>query len=254
MDQNILPVPLPEKPTPVIDKGYDTQTLNCGLAPNEDPYINTLSQNRKNDTIQYCNILPQAPRNQLTNVPYLGQQCDTSPNYYNEDRCYLVSDQAQGIPGIVCDQPGGSNNSNFVRGNQFGMDYPNKYNIFDSKKQVEYTVENPVQMPLEMENPMVIYDKNTFYPYPTMKYGINKNSNFLTYPLEKNFTKDGLPTYTYPYKVLNPYPKENQILQELVEKFDQNVKINSIPALTKFIILIILIILVLICITVVKKN
>lgn len=253
MDQNILSVPMAANPVPVVDKGYDTQTLNCGIAPNEDPYSNPTINNRKNDTIQYCNILPSAPRDQLANVPYLGTNCDTNPNYYNKDRCYLVSDQAQGIPGIVCDQPGGSNNSDFVRGNQFGVNYPNKYDIFDEKKKLEYTVENPVQLGLEMENPMVIYDSNTFYPYPTMKYGLNKSKDFLTYPLEQNFTKTGLPTYTYPYKVLNPYPKENVILQNLVENFEQNVKANSIPAITKFILIITLIIIMLITIAFIKR-
>ena len=70
------------------------------------------------------------------------------------------------------------------------------------KKKLEYTVEQPVQMPLEMENPMVIYDKNTFYPEPSFFY--RKNKDFITYPLKQDYTEYGLPTYTYPYETMNP--------------------------------------------------
>lgn len=159
---------------------------------NTPKYINPSYQNRKNDELQYCNILDPAPRDPNENVPYLGKRCNLHPNYYNKNKCYFAS--TQGVTGIVCDQPGDSNNSNYVRGNQFSVSYP-----FDVKNNIN----TPVQKKLEEENPMMLYDSNNFYPYPTWKYGINKNPNFLTYPLNNSFTKEGIPTYKFPYKIVN---------------------------------------------------
>jgi hypothetical protein len=194
--QTILPVPYPRPPTPSVESPF-----NYGSAPYPMPLK---TSTRVNDDLQYCNFLEPSPRNQMLNVPYEGQKdCPkfrTQP--YGKDSCYLMDNKAQGVVGIVCNQPGGSDNANFVRGNQFGVNYPIDFDEYDNMKKLEYTVEQPVQVPLEMENPLLIYDKNTFYPEPS--FFLRKNKDFLTYPLKQNYTEWGLPTYVYPYKTMNP--------------------------------------------------
>ena len=53
-----------------------------------------------------------------------------------------------------------------------------------------------------MQNPMVMYDNSTFYP--ENNFALRQNKDYLTYPLQNNYTKNGIPTYVFPYKVLNP--------------------------------------------------
>jgi hypothetical protein len=195
--QNILPVPFPKNPTPSVESPN-----NYGNSPY--PMALKANPTRKNDQLQYCNFLEPSPRNQALNVPYEGNK--TCPNFktqpFSKDSCYLMDSKAQGVVGIVCNQAGGSNNANFYRGGQFGVDYPLDYNKNMNKKKLEYTVENPVQLPMELENPSIVYDSNVFYPEPS--FHIRKNKNFLTYPLQPNYTVNGLPKTTYPYKVMNP--------------------------------------------------
>ena len=230
--QRILPVPYPKSPTPSVESpvNYGSSPYPMPLKPNS----------RINDDLQYCNFLEPSPRNQMLNVPYEGQKdCPkfkTQP--YGKDSCFLMDNKAQGVVGIVCNQPGGSDNANFVRGNQFGVNYPIDYTEIDNNKKIEYTVEQPVQIPLEMENPMMIYDKNTFYPEPS--FFLRKNKDFLTYQLPQNYTEYGLPTYTYPYKTMNPiFEDPNQI--GILESFSNNTKPNSKNIFMIFFIFIILI-------------
>ena len=192
--QRILPVPYAKSPTPSVES-----PLNYGSSPYP---MAVKPSSRKNDDLQYCNFLEPSPRDQRLNVPYEGQKnCPTFKTQpFGKDSCYLMDSKAQGVVGIVCNEAGGSDNADFYRGNQFGVDFP-----FDQKmegKKLEYTVEQPVQMQLEMENPMVIYDKNTFYPEPSFFY--RKNKDFITYPLKQDYTEYGLPMYTYPYETMNP--------------------------------------------------
>jgi hypothetical protein len=223
--QSILPVPYPRPPTPSVESPF-----NYGSAPYPMPIK---SSTRVKDDLQYCNFLEPSPRNQMLNVPYEGQKdCPkfkTQP--YGKDSCYLMDSKAQGVVGIVCNQPGGSDNANFVRGNQFGVNYPIDYTEFDNMKKLEYTVEQPVQIPLEMENPLLIYDKNTFYPEPS--FFLRKNKDFLTYPLQQDYTEWGLPTYTYPYKTLNPIfedPNQTGILESFsnIDNIEKNITKKNI--------------------------
>lgn len=209
--QKILPVPYPRPPIHSVES-----PLNYG----DSPYPMAISSDsRIKDDLQYCNFLAPAPRDQRLNVPYQGQKnCPkfkTQP--YSKDSCYLMDSKAQGVVGIVCNQSGGSDNANFVRGNQFGVNYPDDSNLKKNKQNIEYTVKEPVQIPMELQNPMVIYDKNTFYPEPS--FFLRKNKDFITYPLQQNYTEFGLPTYTYPYKTLNPiFNDPNQ--QGIIESFE----------------------------------
>jgi hypothetical protein len=193
--QKILPVPYSKPPVPSVpsSNNYGSSPYPLPLKP---------SPNRKNDQLQYCNFIEPSPRDQRLNVPYEGNK--DCPNFmgqpYNKDSCYLLDSKAQGVVGIVCNQAGGSDNADFYRGNQFGVDYPLNQNL--EGKKIEYNTKEPVQLPLELQNPTIIYDKDTFYPQPS--FPLRNNPNFITYPLQQNYTSNGMPTYTYPYKTLNP--------------------------------------------------
>ena len=194
--RNMLPVPIPNNPVPTIDS-----PLNYGNSPYPMPLK---PSSRKDDESQYCNTLSPAPRDQRLNVPYEGNK--NCPEFeaqpYKKDSCYLYNSKAQGVTGIVCNEAGGSDNANFERGNQFGVDYPFDFKQRMNDKRLEYTVEIPVQVPMELQNPMVLYDKSTFYP--EKNYFLRGNPDYMTYPLPDNYTDTGIPTYTYPYKTMNP--------------------------------------------------
>lgn len=228
--QNILPVPYEKTPVPSVEKPF-----NYGSSPNPMPLK---PSSKKNDNLQYCNFLEPSPRDQRLNVPYEGNKnCPTfTPQPYKKDSCYLMDSKAQGVVGIVCNQAGGSDNADFYRGNQFGVDMPYDFNKRMEDKKLEYTVEQPVQIPLELENPMMYYDRNTFYPEPS--FNLRKNKDFLTYPLPNNYTPDGKPTYTYPYKTLNPIMDDptqtdmpikdlNPNLSYIMENFDNKTETNK---------------------------
>ena len=148
--QNMLPVPIIKKPAPSVPSPND-----YGKAP----YSMALKpSSRKDDELQYCNFLQPAPRDQRLNVPYQGQKnCPTfKPKPFQKDSCYLMDSKSQGVIGIVCNQAGGSDNANFERGNQFCVDYD--YNQFDNIKKKEYTIEQPVQIPMELQMPTIVND------------------------------------------------------------------------------------------------
>ena len=156
----------------------------------------SISHNRKNDRTQFNNILVPAPRPQNQSVPYLGVEnpssMETQP--YSKDSCYLMDSKAQGVVGIVCNQAGGSDNANFIRGNQFGVNFENNKKLAP--------VQTHMQETPAIEQPWVVYDKQTFYPDPS--FPLEKDKDYLTYPREQNFTPEGLPIYHFPYPA-NPY-------------------------------------------------
>ena len=195
--QNFLPVPIPQNPTPSVAK------------PNyygKSPYPMALQvSSRKNDELQYQNILEPAPRNPLLNVPYSSKK-KIQAEPYKKDSCYLVDNKKQGVIGLMCNEAGGSNNSNFRRGNTFGLDY--EWNLFDNIKTKEYTVEQPVQTVqtlINKQNPTIVDRQSLFYP--TTNYYLSKNQDYKTYPKPNNNTTNGIPYYTYPYKTLNNIEK-----------------------------------------------
>jgi len=210
--QNILPVPYAKKPVPNVE-----YPINYGDAP----YAMDIkpTPTRRDDELQYCNFLEPSPRNQNLNVPYQGDKdCPTFTGQpYSKDSCYLIDSKAQGVVGIACNQAGGSDNANFVRGNQFGVDYNQKEISMEDRK-LQYTVEQPVQTPLSMENPLLMYDNNSFYPYPS--FSLRGGKDFLTYPLEQNFSPNGYPIYRYPYKTMNPIEDKGSSNSNINEYFD----------------------------------
>ena len=212
--EQILPVPVGATPVPNVEYPVD-----FGSSPYPLPLK---PSSRKNDDSQYCNFLEPSPRDQRINVPYEGNKnCPSSKAQpFQKDSCYLINNTKQGVPGIVCNQAGGSDNANFYRGNQFGVDYPFDFNKKMEEKKLEYTVEKPVQISMERQNPMILYDKSTFYPEEN--YFLRKNKDYLTYPLQPNYTKDGIPNYRYPYKIMNP-ELNTEINKNNLYKFKENV-------------------------------
>ncbi len=201
--QQIIPVPIPESGISDVPKPSG-DLVHAVYKPYD--------HNRKNDNMQYCNFIPPAPRDPLVNVPYLGAGCPYDNNAKKSpEGCFLVQNKVQGTTGFVCKDAGGTKNANFVRGNQFGVDYDMDVDGLSKSKKAEYTIENPVQLPIQMKNPIVKYDKSTFYPTYLQSY-----NSLGTYPHASNYDGENiaksLPTYVYPYKVINPRENEANVI------------------------------------------
>ncbi len=211
--EQILAVPYPAAPTPSV-----AEPMNYGSSPYPMPLK---PSSRRDDPDQYCNTLGPAPRDQHYNVPYLGPNCpikEAQP--YDRDSCFLMESKAQGTVGIVCNEPGGSDNANFIRGNQFGVDYPFNWDEKMANKKLEYTVERPVQLDMQRnQNPLVAYDSQNFYPYPSFEY--EKQKDYLTYQRFPTFDERGIPIYKFPYRVLNPPYGDDKSKEQLYETFAQ---------------------------------
>ncbi len=216
--QQIMPVPIPE--SGISDVPKPQGDLVHALYK---PY----DHNRKNDNLQYCNFIPPAPRDPLVNVPYLGKNCPYDNDAKNKpEGCFLVKNKVQNTIGFVCKDAGGTKNANFVRGNQFGVDYDMDVDGLSKSKKAEYTIENPVQLPIQMRNPIVKYDKSTFYPTYLQSY-----NSLGEYPHASNYDNEniakGLPTYKYPYKVINPMENQKDVIslrnnENYLNKGDKN--------------------------------
>ena len=204
--QQIMPVPIPESGISAVPSGnVSGNPLRAVYKPRE--------HNRKNDMLQYCNFIPPAPRDPLVNVPYLGEGCPYDSNARNApEGCFLVKNNDSNTVGFVCKDAGGTKNANFVRGNQFGVDYDMDVDGLSKSKKMEYTIENPIQLPLQMRNPLVKYDKSSFFPTYLQSYENHQNE----YPRAANYVDEnnggGIPTYTFPYKVINPRKSENDVI------------------------------------------
>ncbi len=206
--QQILPVPIPESGVSDVPRGRSSgDSIHSVYKASE--------HNRKNDALQYCNFIPPSPRDPLVNVPnvpYLGAGCPYDANARNQpEGCYLVNNKSQGTVGFVCKDAGGTKNADFVRGNQFGVDSDMDVDGLSKRKKAEYTIENPVQLPVQLRNPIVKYDKSTFYPTYLQSF-----NSLGEYPHAANYDNEniakGLPTYVYPYKVINPRKSEADVI------------------------------------------
>ncbi len=219
--QQIMPVPIPESGISDVPKPHG-DLVHAVYKPYD--------HNRKNDNMQYCNFIPPAPRDPLVNVPYLGPDCPYNPDAKNKpEGCFLVENKVQGTTGFVCKDAGGTKNANFVRGNQFGVDYDMDVDGLSKSKKAEYTIENPVQLPIQMRNPLVKYDKSTFFPTYLQSF-----NSLGEYPHASNYDNEniakGLPTYVYPYKVINPRGNEADVisLRNNETYLNQNDKNNGV--------------------------
>ncbi len=218
-DQNMLPVPINKPPVPNVEnpKYY-------GKSPYPVPLQIT---SRKNDESQYCNTLGPSPRNQLLNVP---QESNNCPKYksqpFSKDSCYLMDNKRQGVLGIVCNQAGNSNNSNFVRGNEFGNEY--NWDLLNEIKKQEYTVEQPIQQLMQKN---IVLDNTQFYP--TTNFYLSKSKDYNTYPKANNMTENGYPEVTLNYS-------DNQIENYMNYDINKNM-LNLIIVLISILIVLVVI-------------
>ena len=136
------------------------------------------------DDDSYCNILPSSPRNQLIEYPINKCSNNLKKKIINSNKpvCKQVYNSMQNVKSEVCNY---SDNMNYARGNEFGVNYKIKYNI---------------KKPRNIPNKLKLYKKKTevvvdspFYPYPN--YLNTKNKNYKTYPYPKHYNKEGLPIY-----------------------------------------------------------
>lgn len=229
--QQIMPVPIPELGISGVH-GY-IQPQGDLVHAIYKPY----DHNRKNNNMQYCNFIPPAPRDPLVNVPYLGKDCPYDSDAKNklghghDQGCFLVKNRIQNTIGFVCKDAGGTTNDNFVRSNDFALDYDTDVDGLSKSKKTEYTIENPVQLPIQMKNPIIKYDKSTTF-YPTYLQSYNSfgkyphASNYDTRETGGNIAKS-IPTYVYPYKVINPHTNEPDVISlrnkdDFINKTDKN--------------------------------
>jgi hypothetical protein len=192
-NQGVFDVPFPSSRTPSVPNPVDHGKLSLGVKP----------KHKTEMDLALCNTLPPAPRSQLVNYPPENTMCpDDNPLPYLKDTCYLVNNTAQGVVGLVCNGPGQSGNANFYRGNQFsnGYEWINQY-AYEGEKKLEYTDEFPVQSSYQLSNPTLIYKKP--YTYPSGEFIRRQDPRYRTYPQFSNYTANGFPIYTYPYKDLN---------------------------------------------------
>lgn len=199
--QQILPVSFPEPGIPMVPDPYGTGSKHS--------VYQSPAHNKKNDILQYCNFLPPSPRDPLIDVPYLGEGCVyDSQSKQQPEGCFLVKNKVQNTIGFVCKDAGGSKDS-VARGNQFGWSYDLDVDGLSKSKKAEYSIETPVQIPIQMRNPLVKYDKSTtFYPTYLKSDDVDgKSEGVQKYSMVQNY-QDGQPTYVFPYRVLNPPGQE----------------------------------------------
>lgn len=192
-NQGIYDVPIHSSKVPSVPNPVDYGKRNLGAKPHHKTEMD----------LALCNTLPPAPRSQLVNYPPENTMCpDENPLPYLKDTCYMVNNKSQGVVGLVCNGPGQSGNANFYRGNQFsnGYEWLNQY-AYEGKKKLEFTDEFPVQSSYQMSNPTMIYTKP--YTYPSGEFIRSQDPRYRTYPQFSNYTANGYPIYTYPYKDLN---------------------------------------------------
>lgn len=107
---------------------------------------------------------------------------------FDKERCDGVFSFAQNVFGRVCTD-GDNDKAKWTTGNEFARRFP----FEKSKKQI---IEEKRRY---LNNPLIISD-SPFYPEP-MTYEMSKDKRYKTYPYFGNRTKNGKPTYRYPYNI-----------------------------------------------------
>jgi len=181
--KTISPVAMNKPPVENVPEGnYLNRKLNFAKAP---PHY-------KSKYPSFCTTLPPSPKDHLTHDPAC-TKCNKYPNRpFTRDQCYMLYSPQQNIWGPVCGD--GGSNANWVRGNQFGVDY--QYNkVF---KRDNYAVDVPK---FTKKNPVLVSD-SPFYPFPD--YGVRFNPEYKSYPYVNDYIK-GKPTITFPYLTIENF-------------------------------------------------
>lgn len=219
MIQNISPISVIKKPVPNIEN------------PNyygKSPYPMSYEvSSRKNDKLQYNNTLDITPGSCLNYLKNKKKEIEP----FMKKSCYLINSKNQGVNGIICN-PDKSNNANYIRGNQFSS----AYNEINEYKKKEYTVEQPVQSQMILENPVMVNNNSIFYPNPY--YFLTRSKKYDTYPKENNMTKRGIPYYTNHNNTLNLYNEYENFIN--LNKKDKENILNFIIIILSFLVLFII--------------
>lgn len=169
-----------------------------GTTPSKDSINNSLNQSFYSNKIYQIN----APHSQNTLTPC--SVIETKPSDPNSGprKCYNIYSSGQNMVGVVCTTPGtngplfsregkdGVNgNADWFRGNHFGVNYDDSM-IND---RIKYYYKTPSLK--ENKKTYVNYDQ--FYPVSD-RCSRNKQV-FKEYPQNSNFTRNGYPTWRYPY-------------------------------------------------------
>lgn len=162
--------------SPNVPSSNDPNAIGYADSPNLQYY-------RKNST-RFIDMLPPNPRPQQILEPSDTKMYPKyTQNRYERGQKYLVSSKNQNMIGIV---DGGLDNSNWVRGNQFAVDYD--YKDIWGKPQHELK-------PLEKQPPTIAnVVPSQYYPYTTM-FDRN-NRKFKTYPEQNQMFAGLFPFYT----------------------------------------------------------
>lgn len=226
--EKIMAIPSVESNSSLVPSPVDHEKIKVSIAPD----------NQWSEEGTYCNTLPSAPRNQLANDPVnINKGCNVMKTpTYNPKKCYFTLDKSQNMPALFCGGAGGSDNSNFVRGNQFskslcGLSYKDnsrntEMSIGDNQMRLntdnsipvdEYSPEAqiPVQKKMEniiLKNDYYVVNNSPYYPYPGFKNTLNKE--YRTYPHSKQYNLHGKPLYRSSSNVIErfgaPFEKDNK--------------------------------------------
>lgn len=166
--KRVLPIPYKRFALYNYPTGFDKQLVNKAIYP------------RHENDIIYANELPPAPRSQLKPAFPI-----KNPKIYNKNKiknCVKGYSTTQYMPAFVCSSGG---NADFVRGNEFSVDY-NRDKMYNGLKR-EIEIVEPEKVDTQY------YMNSDFYPYPNFDY--TKNNNYKTYPHPKTYSKNGIPFY-----------------------------------------------------------
>jgi len=197
---NITPVSVDtSSDVPFVPKPYSGVSYQMGgTTPPKDSINNSPIQSFYSKNIYQVN--PPHSQNTLTPCSVIGDK-PFDPNS-GPRKCYNIYSSGQNMVGEVCTTPGtdgplysregkdGVNgNADWVRGNNFGLNYDDSM-IND---RVKYYYKTPYLK--ENKKTYVNYDQ--FYPVPD-RCMLN-NQWYKDYPHTKNYTQNGYPTWRYPY-------------------------------------------------------
>lgn len=195
-----------KRDVPSAPYGYSHDILNNAAAPQPPTYLD--------DTNDHCNILPPPPRSQI-----YPPKCGNLKKPFKRGDLYLTYSPTQGTAGLTS---GGSDNANWVRGNEFADNYDQKRFSNAHLHRKEINVGKIIQT-----NPLYVAN-SPFYPQPNSC--IKKDKWHMTYPHFPEYSKNGQPIFygdpaQQPTLFLGKDRLDNKL--EMIEGFGLNMNDGS---------------------------
>lgn len=213
---------------PFVPKPHSNISYQMGGTTPPQDSINNLNNNFSSKKIYQINAPHQ--QNTLTPCSIINKK-PADPNS-NSRKCYNIYSSRQNIMGNICTTPGTdgflyskenmNGNADWVRGNNFGVNYGD--NIIDDRKKYY----NKIPYLNENNKTYITYDQF----YPISNKNIETNIMNKKYPYTRNYTPDGYPEWRYPYSttqidsrsptelILKKESKKDII--DLIENFSEN--------------------------------